>query len=399
VFSYYRWILAARYEAKLEAAGLEHSVLAYRRISTPKGSGKSNINFAFEAFKEVEGHDSSVAVALDISKFFESLDHARLEDVWADLLDLPSLPPDHAHVLRNITRYADVSRDEAYVRLGHAQWVPRGAGRWLKTSAKPVPIQLCSMAEFREKIAGKGGKSPKLVERHLDPYGVPQGAPLSDLLANAYLFEFDIEMQNYVAARGGTYCRYSDDILIIIPSKDPKHAEDAERFAVDRIQTYGSALRIKPSKTSSYLYERRADGHAFKHLRGKGVHGLEYLGFRFDGHFAHIRSSTLSRLHRNMTIAARTEAYNHVARYPGKSLVELLEKFNLASFMQRFGRVKDFSPSSDPKDWTFWTYAVRSRRVFSEMGRPIEMQLARHRRFVRKRVDAEIARAYRAICP
>jgi len=393
VFSYYRWLLAGRYEQKLAESGLASSVLAYRRVVGLTGGGKSNINFAHEAFCAIQDYDGCAVVALDISKFFESLDHARLAQVWAWLLGTPKLPPDHAHVFKNITRYADVSRDEAYVRLGHAKWENVGSGRYLKILSNPIPLRLATMSEFREKIIGRNSTFKSMIQRHEDEFGVPQGAPLSDLLANAYLFEFDEKMQAYVQARGGRYFRYSDDILIVLPGADKPIAQDAEAFAQAEIKNIGQELRIKETKTSAYIYRRETVGHSFSHLKGKGANGLEYLGFRFDGRFAHVRSSTLSRLHRNITFAARAVAHNHVARYPGKTLGELVDLFDIGAFMQKFGRVREFSAGGDPEDWTFWTYAQRSRTVFEKMGAPIEKQLSRYRKFTAKRVGVEIRSA------
>ncbi|MGM1019225.1 MAG: reverse transcriptase domain-containing protein [Bacillota bacterium] len=45
--------------------------------------------------------------------------------------------------------------------------------------------------------------------------GSPQGGPLSPLLANIYLNEFDQEMKS----RGVTVIRYADDIVVLAKSK------------------------------------------------------------------------------------------------------------------------------------------------------------------------------------
>ena len=45
--------------------------------------------------------------------------------------------------------------------------------------------------------------------------GSPQGGPLSPLLANIYLNEFDQEM----ARRGVKVVRYADDIVVVTKSK------------------------------------------------------------------------------------------------------------------------------------------------------------------------------------
>jgi RNA-directed DNA polymerase len=45
--------------------------------------------------------------------------------------------------------------------------------------------------------------------------GVPQGAPLSPILANIYLHEIDKELEK----RGHKFCRYADDMQIYVKSK------------------------------------------------------------------------------------------------------------------------------------------------------------------------------------
>jgi RNA-directed DNA polymerase len=42
--------------------------------------------------------------------------------------------------------------------------------------------------------------------------GVPQGSPLSPLLANIYLDKLDKELEK----RGLSFCRYADDVAIFV---------------------------------------------------------------------------------------------------------------------------------------------------------------------------------------
>ena len=94
-----------------------------------------------------------------------------------------------------------------------------------------VPTQLCSPHDFRQKILGENGQYESLVIPNSKSCGIPQGAPNSDLLANLYLIDFDVEMNalassdllanlylidfdvemNALASSvGGSYVRYSD---------------------------------------------------------------------------------------------------------------------------------------------------------------------------------------------
>jgi hypothetical protein len=218
VFSYYRHLLSERYEVLLERLGISKCAIAYRKIAVGGSDrgGKCNMHFAAEAFTAVAEIGNCCVVALDISSYFDSIDHRRLKEVWCRLLDVDELPADHAAVYKHVTRYAEVERELVYERLGYCKRRENGSWRYL-TTHEAVPMQLCSLADFRAKIAGDGGTLPSLIQRNKNGFGIPQGAPISDLLANAYLLDFDTEMATYVRARAGVYLRYSDDILIVLP--------------------------------------------------------------------------------------------------------------------------------------------------------------------------------------
>ncbi|RZM37303.1 MAG: reverse transcriptase, partial [Sphingomonas sp.] len=335
---------------------------------------------------------------LDISKFFESIDHELLRQKWCALLGVADLPNDHRAVFRAITRYAIVDRDAAYERLGYLTWQAKGSSRIpvYTTGFKDMPRQLCSNAEFREKICGKGETFASLIETNKDNFGIPQGSPISDLLANLYLIDFDSALETYVDAIGGAFFRYSDDIIIIIPGGDAE-AVAARDFAMAEIKMHGSKIVIKESKTSVLRYYPAPGGQAFEKLHGEqGENGLEYLGFRYDGKSAYLRDSTLSRLYRKVTRSIRAEARALVRRYPGKDQAYIEGKFNAPEFMQRYGRVADFDPRSDYDSWTFWTYAKRAIETFGPLGKPIGGQLKNYGKIVRTRMKHEIGKALAA---
>jgi len=101
-----------------------------------------------------------------------------------------------------------------------------------------------------------------LVARWLDAAsetdrGLPQGAPISPLLANLYLDEVD----DAIEATGVRLVRFADDFLILC--RDEAAAEDAREHVADLLAAQG--LRLDPAKTRIAGFEDsvRFLGHLF----------------------------------------------------------------------------------------------------------------------------------------
>ncbi len=397
IFSYYRHLLAQHYEKQLQVQGLSGSVLAYRHIPAGGGpGGKSNIHFAFDAFAKIRELGDCCVIALDVSSYFESLDHSRLKELWCRLIGARKLPPDHFHVFNAVTQYSWVEKQEVYERLGHFGDKTAKNGKLTRgyiTPYKKVPKCLCNGRQFRERIAGEGALK-SIIKRNYNCFGIPQGAPISDLLANLYLIDFDQEVAGWVRSAGGAYFRYSDDILILAPGGEARAKELMAR-ARELIGNFGAKLVIKDEKSSAFAYRQDGSDQEFEVIHGsKGKNGLEYLGFRFDGKKVFLRDSTISNLRRKMARAAHSEAEACARRYPDKSLAKLKQAFDYARLFKRFGKVEDFGDvQSERRKWTFWTYATRSSKVFGSLGKPIFRQLRNQRALTRTRADKALERA------
>jgi hypothetical protein len=387
IYSYYRHILAQRYETELVTRGIATSPIAYRRIPGLH-RGKCNIDFAWTAFEDVRRLKDCCAVTLDISSFFENIDHEILRAAWCALLGVTALPPDHKAVFKSITKYAVVDRQAAYERLayfGDKQDANGRPSQGYLQHRRDIPIQLCSPSKFRNLICGEDGKQPSLIEKNKNAHGIPQGAPISDLLANLYLLDFDERLAKYVAERGGTYYRYSDDIFILIPGGEPE-GRAAEAFATAEMCSCGPQLKISSAKTAVVTFSELEPGlqKPTRVDRPTSRGGLEYLGFRFDGRSVFIRESTMSKFHRGIRRAARLRAIQLVRRYPGKDQAFLTQAFNISDFERRFGRVADFERSLAHRSWTFRTYVKRCVAVFGDQGNRFFAQTRRHRSFIRE---------------
>lgn len=397
IFAHYRDILSKLYEAELQKRGINECPIAYRRIPVSQNSrsGKCNIHFAYDAFNSIESFGKCVVVALDISKFFDTIDHAVLYQQWCALLGLSHLPSDHQAVYQAITRYSVVDRQAAYERLGF--YGEKNIGTEIEVGylipKEFIPKQLCSPKDFHIKICGKGADYESLVRKNPNDYGIPQGSPISDILANLYLIDFDQEVNEFVSSRGGIYRRYSDDILVIIPDGcgDPFDVHD---WISHRISKYGKMVKIKREKTSILRYDLSPGIAPFILIDGlAGRNGLEYLGFRFDGKQVYLRDATLSSFHRKLTIMARFEAQNLVARFPGKNSDFINSQFNVSKFSARFGRVEDFDECHEYRSWTFWTYVQKAAAVFGKKGIKIVGQVGNYNKKARKLFEAQVKRS------
>lgn len=271
IYSYYSFKLTKEYEQEIAKRGLRDCVLAFRSL------GKSNVDFAFEAFEAIRDLGECEAVALDVTGFFDNLDHAFLKKAWAELIGKKDLPADHYAVFKSLTNYSTVNLQKLYTLLGVSI-----------NNHKTAPVRLCTAEEFRSKI-----RDNKLIAKHPLKKGIPQGSPISALLSNLYMLDYDSTMKAYVESIGGKYFRYCDDILLIVP---PGHKTTAELLAVSNITKL--ALEINPKKTDRVGFVLSASG-----IRASKP--LQYLGFLFDGQRILLRSASLARYSERMRAGVR----------------------------------------------------------------------------------------------
>ncbi|MBN7796648.1 antiviral reverse transcriptase Drt2 [Parahaliea mediterranea] len=266
IYSYYADLLSKEYEAALLASGLSGNILAFRPL------GKSNIDFAAQAFNDIRLMGNCAAVALDVTAFFDNLDHEILKDAWCGLIGEPRLPPDHYAVYKAITKFSKVSKLEVYDKLGISTHNP-----------KNNRTRICEPAEFRNVVRAGG-----LISANTDSFAIPQGSPISALLSNIYMFAFDEWSADLAASLGGEYYRYCDDILFIVPVSEKDRVANKARKKIRRLE-----LEINKEKVEI---------RTFKVIKGRQASDkpLQYLGFTYDGERILIRSAALARYSEKM---------------------------------------------------------------------------------------------------
>lgn len=312
IYSYYAAVLSKRYEEKLLQVGLNDNILAFRPLQ------KSNIHFARTAFDEIANRESCHVLGLDIEGFFNNIDHNILKAAWANLLDTASLSPDHFAVFKSITKYAKIALGEVYSLLGISKNNPRLGRR-----------RLCTPSEFREIV-----RPAEIIESNKLGFGIPQGSPISALLSNIYLLEFDITVKSYIDNIKGSYFRYCDDILLIVPL----HAKMATLGFIDKlIKEFGLAIQHKKTEQRDFL--RQPTKFGTRLLTNKP---LQYLGFLFDGERIFLRSSALARysdrMRRGISLAKKTMRKRNSSRVQRGDEPQQLYKSNLHKKYTHFGR-------------------------------------------------------------
>lgn len=260
IYSYYNYILAELYEKALCTANVGDAAIAFRPLA------KSNVDFAKEAFDWIDGNRPCTALGFDLRDFFGSLDHEILKAKWVKLLGTTNLPNDHYAVFRSLTKHASVELIAARKKLGISR---QELGRRKR---------ICEPAEFR-KLRDDG-----FIAVNKSTKGIPQGSPISALLSNIYMLEFDEHVKQWIVAHGGFYRRYCDDILIVVADHLVNEVKAMITEELSKLK-----LAIQPAKTLECRF-----GAA---LADKP---LQYLGLVYNGSKVYLRESGVARYYKKM---------------------------------------------------------------------------------------------------
>jgi len=329
IFGYYAEMLLGLYETELNSyEALAECVTAYRKVGIGDGvenKGKSTIHFANEAFSEIQQRsqeDDCVVLMFDIKSFFSEIDHNKLHQTWCELLKVKRLDKDHFNVYKAATKFSYILKDE--LRLPSNHHTKRNGFDEKKLAfirrTKGFEAFYESIEEFRNAVNKREIKVYKHpFTKNKIPVGIPQGLPISAVLANLYLFPFDLEvLKEIVYKYKGYYRRYSDDILIICKLDQYR---EIEKFVLKAILERN--VEISSNKTEIFLFrkfnfspnvQRLTPIQIIKNKHGDeilyriGEKPLTYLGFEFHGNKIQIKSGNLSKFYRRMIYATKRKA-------------------------------------------------------------------------------------------
>ena len=277
IYSYYAKKLGVLYEDQLKKENISENVLAFRKLTNSQGQSKCNIHLADDAFEKIKEVGDCEVYAFDVKQFFDSLNHQVLKICWANLIGASYLPRDHFSIYKSLAPYAFVYEDDIFKKF------PKKKGQH----------RVCTPIQFRTEIRGGKDKTSHGDEGRLlkiGDKGIPQGSPISSILANIYMLDFDKELNKKIQSYGGSYYRYCDDILCIIPLGANVQLEGFIEVELEKL-----SLVLNQSKTE----KRKFLVHNGKLISDKPI---QYLGFMFDGERKYIRVSSISRYKRKVIV-------------------------------------------------------------------------------------------------
>lgn len=335
IFSYYTHILNEKYEEiiRKEYFKINNSILAFRKL------GKSNIEFAKHAFDYILKHKNCSVIALDVSNFFGNIDHSILKEKWKKIISNDTLPSDHFAVFKAITQYSIIKKEIAFKEFGISIHTPRSNSR----------KQICSPEEFRkfrDKFNDTLLKGNQVIYSNKGMgKGIPQGSPISALLSNIYMIDFDIIVQDLIQEKNGLYMRYCDDILCIIPSDE---LEIIRTFIKNEIKKLKLDINEKKTEIVNFKFDQEKN----KIINDKK---LQYLGFILKDESITIRPAAFTKyskkMKRGVSLAKQTQRkYNRIRELNSKEKKKIFRhklfltyshfgKRNFVSYGKRAARI------------------------------------------------------------
>jgi hypothetical protein len=403
VYSYYAELLTKDYEKIILDRKLSQVITAYRKIPLKETSKKNkcNIDFAIDVFKSIDEYpeDHFVAIAFDIKGFFDNLNHIKLRTKWNEVIgnSAGTMPKDHFNVFKNITRFSYIDlvdifeefQNNIFVRTtkNHKEAVTRKRVSKVKYLKKSDAVAFCTKNEFIS-------KSKKLVKKiryitdetgvvKTKDFGIPQGSPISAILANIYMIDFDFEINEHIKGINGIYKRYSDDMVVVCPLDKKQEVIDLFNKKISDIN-----LTIQNKKTQIFHFHRDKNllkcGQEYESLINFDKNFI-YLGLEFDGAHVKIKSASLSGYYRKMkrTIKrGRHFSNTYTSKYPGELFKRrLLNRFTYKGATRRrkyiFNTKKKYFEVTQHFDWgNFLSYAYKARTI--KFSNKIKDQTKRH---------------------
>lgn len=287
IYQRYSFLLDRKYNTLAKEKGIDDVAIAYRT-----NLKKCNIDFAKDVFHLIRDMKNSYVLVGDFKSFFDNLDHNYLKKMICKLLGTESLPDDYYAIFKSITRYSSWDWKSLLDLNGLKD---------TKKARKRLNSQetLLTREDFRLHVK-------EFVRKNNEGVGIPQGSPISAVLSNIYMIDFDYKLNELARKTGGFYRRYCDDFVFAVPINcgDKEFVfNNIIHSALDFIEQF-AGVTLQKDKTTLMLFsdsntqEKRfveCDLHT-----GKATYvacAMDYLGFLFDHNGIHIRPKSITKYH------------------------------------------------------------------------------------------------------
>lgn len=281
VYQRYAFLLNYQYNIWACENNIDDVAIAYR-----DNLGKNNIDFAKDAFDAIRSFPQCFILVGDFTNFFDNLEHQYLKKMMCEVLGVERLPQDYFSIFKNITRFSSWDWKDI-VKAAGENIEERGIRK--KINSKDTVI---NKEQFQ--------KSKKDIKKNVSGVGVPQGSPISAVLSNIYMIEFDKDIKRYVASKGGIYMRYSDDFIIVLPYERDTEIADFTSYIFSYVESMKGLVDLQKEKTSCYTYKNEVV------YEGDRPSSINYLGFLFDGKSIRIRPRAITKYYYRMRRKAHT---------------------------------------------------------------------------------------------
>lgn len=330
IYRYYSDMLNEKYDIWSVENNIDDMSVAYRKNK----QSQSNIHFAANAISKIFESKSSIVFVGDFENYFDTLDHFFLKKRLMSVLKVDQLTKDWYNVFKSVTKFGYLSKEKLEQE---------------ETGAKGAYFH--NLQEFRD------FRKVHKVQNNKKLFGIPQGSPISGVLANIYAIDFDIKMSSIAAQYNGFYQRYSDDFILILPLKIGSWSKinDFKEIILNRIEELSNInkIRIQKEKLEYRLFHQQEiiDVDQFKPSQ------IDYLGFTFNGIDVKIRERSIGKFYRD----AKKLIHKSHAIKQRKALRKLPNRHKIYSLYTDFGRSKLYRSN-------FIDYAKRAQKIFDNVS-------------------------------
>lgn len=347
IFQYYSLLLGERYEHLVGELGISDCAIAYRG-----GIGKSNCDFAHEVISQVKEFERCTIFVIDFVSFFDGLDRGYLIKQLRRLFPDGYIPNDYHCVLKNVLHYSYINMEDI-LGLSGLPCTRKGIEHLNKRKS------VMSLKDFRK-------HKKRLI--HKESRGIPQGSPLSGLLANIYLMEFDQWASSLTGEASGLYRRYCDDAIFVFPGEDTS----LSRAIIEKIDEI-PGLESQEEKTGLFRYRKGVIAELSSNGEIKKQNAaLSYLGFTFDGQAVRVKGPTIGRYYGRLYRSGRRVFRD---RYPRRKKKRVQSFYN--AYSERGACLARESRGKGRPRGNFLTYIERAKKVFGveELDRDTKMHM------------------------